>query len=66
MWRSAALPGAATVLFAVSTVLIAVPVPLHSVRMAGGVLGLAAGLWISVAIRRDLNAGDRTAPEPDR
>jgi hypothetical protein len=60
MWRSGALPRGAAVLFAASTVLIAVPVPLHSVRLAGGVLGLAAGLWIALAVRRELRTGTRT------
>jgi hypothetical protein len=54
MWRSAALPRTAAVLFAVSGVLVAIPVPLHSVRLAGGVLGLTVGAWIAIAVRQQL------------
>lgn len=50
-WRSAALPRAAAALFALSGILIAVPVPLHSVRLAGGVIGLGAGIWIAATVR---------------
>jgi hypothetical protein len=57
MWRSHAVPYWAAGLFAFSTVLIAVPVPLHAVRLSGGVLGLAAGLWIALVVRRDLRRG---------
>jgi hypothetical protein len=52
MWRSRAVPGWVAGLFAFSTVLLAVPVPLHAVRLAGGVLGLAAGVCVAVAVRR--------------
>ena len=38
-WRCAALPRVAVLLFAVSSVLIAIPIPLHSVRLAGGAIG---------------------------
>jgi hypothetical protein len=57
MWRSHAVPSWAAGLFAFSTVLIAVPLPLHAVRLTGGVLGLAAGLWIALAVRRGLRGG---------
>jgi hypothetical protein len=63
MWRSRAVPSWAAGLFAFSTVLVAVPVPLHAVRLAGGVLGLVAGLWIAVVIRRDLGSGTWPRPE---
>lgn len=56
IWRSRALPRPAAVLYAASTILIAVPVPLHSVRLAGGVLGLAAGGWIAAAVWHQLRA----------
>jgi hypothetical protein len=52
IWRSRALPRAVAALFAGSTVLIAIPVPLHSVRLAGGVLGLVAGAWLALAVWR--------------
>jgi hypothetical protein len=52
-WRSRALPRAAAVLFAVSGVLISVPAALHSLHLAGGVLGLAAGAWMAVVMRRE-------------
>jgi hypothetical protein len=65
MWRSRAVPPWAAGLFAFSTVLVAVPVPLHAVRLAGGVLGLVAGLWIALVVRRDLR-GTRLVPEGRR
>lgn len=46
MWRARAVPRTAAVLFALSAVLIAVPLPWHSVRLAGGALQLVAGAWI--------------------
>jgi hypothetical protein len=52
MWRSRAVPGWVAGLFAFSTVLVAVPVPLHAVRLAGGVIGLVAGVSVAVAVRR--------------
>lgn len=54
MWRSGAVPRWATGLFALSSVLVAVPVPLHAVRLAGGVLGLAAGLCVAWVVRREV------------
>lgn len=54
MWRSGAVPRWATGLFAFSSVLVAVPVPLHAVRLAGGVLGLAAGVCVAWAVRREV------------
>jgi hypothetical protein len=64
MWRSRTVPSWAAGLFAFSTVLVAIPVPLHAVRLAGGFLGLAAGLWIAVAIRRDLGGTWPAPPAP--
>ncbi len=52
MWRTRAVPRAAAGLFAFATLLVAVPVPLHAVRLAGGVLGLVAGSWVAHATRR--------------
>jgi len=52
LWRARPVPRAATLLFAVSAVLIAVPLPLHSLRLAGGVLQLVAGSWIVVSVWR--------------
>jgi hypothetical protein len=66
MWRSGAVPSGAAALFAGSTVLVAVPVPLHAVRLAGGVLGLVAGLWTALAVRRNLRTGTPVTPEPQR
>jgi hypothetical protein len=66
MWRSRAVPSGAAWLFAGSTVLVAVPVPLHAVRLAGGVLGLVAGLWIALAVRRNLRTGTPVTPGPAR
>jgi hypothetical protein len=63
MWRCGALPRPAVGLFAFSTVLVAVPVPLHAVRLAGGGLGLVTGLWVALAVRRALG---RAVPVPAR
>ena len=52
IWRSNALPRTAGVVLACSSVLIAIPVPLHAVRLAGGALGLLVGVWIAVLVRR--------------
>jgi hypothetical protein len=53
MWRSRAVPGWVAGLFAFSTVLVAVPVPLHAVRLAGAILGLVAGAAVAIAVRRE-------------
>jgi hypothetical protein len=55
-WRSAGLPRVAVALFALSSILVAIPVPLHSVRLAGGVIGLGVGIWIVAAVRPQLPA----------
>jgi hypothetical protein len=52
MWRTRAVPRIAALLFAVSAVLISFPAALHSVHLAGGVIGLVAGAWMAVVIRR--------------
>lgn len=54
LWRATTISRLALAGSALATVLIAIPVPLHSVRLAGGVLGLFAGGWLAVAIRRDM------------
>jgi hypothetical protein len=54
LWRSTGIPRIAIVGCALAGVLISIPVPLHSVRLAGGVLGLLAGAWLAYAIRLDL------------
>lgn len=54
LWRSTTISRLALAGCALGGVLIAIPVPLHSVRLAGGVLGLLAGGWLAIAIRRDL------------
>lgn len=59
LWRSTSVSRVAIVLSALSGVLIAIPIPLHSVRLAGGVLGFVAGSWLALAIRRDLAGGAR-------
>ncbi|MFC0439992.1 hypothetical protein [Kutzneria buriramensis] len=46
MWQARPVPRPATVVFALSAVLIAVPLPWHSVRLVGGALQLVAGAWI--------------------
>jgi hypothetical protein len=53
MWGSRAVPGWVAGLFAFSTVLVAVPVPLHAVRLAGGILGLVAGAAVAIAVCRE-------------
>lgn len=52
LWRSTTISRIAIAGAALAGVLIAIPVPLHSVRLAGGVLGLLAGAWLAIAIRR--------------
>lgn len=54
LWRSTTVPRVAVLLMAVGVVCMAVPFPIHSFRLAGGALGLVAGLWVALAIRRDL------------
>lgn len=54
LWRSTTISRLALAGCALGGVLIAIPVPLRSVRLAGGVLGLLAGGWLAIAIRRDL------------
>ena len=54
LWRSTSISRLALAMCALGGVLIAIPVPLHSVRLAGGALGLLAGGWLAIAIRRDL------------
>ncbi len=39
-------------LFAVSAILISTPAALHAVHVAGGLLGLVAGTWMALVIRR--------------
>lgn len=53
-WPTDLVPRLALALYAVSSVLIAIPFPFHSLRLAGGVLGLLAGGWIAVAVRNQL------------
>jgi hypothetical protein len=53
MWRSRAVPGWVAGLFAFSTVLVAVPMPLHAVRLAGAVVGLVAGAAVAIVVRRE-------------
>jgi hypothetical protein len=64
IWRTRALPRAVAALFAGSTVLIAIPVPLHSVRLAGGVLGLVAGAWLAVAVWRGVTDRSDALEQP--
>ncbi|MFI5612037.1 hypothetical protein [Amycolatopsis sp. NPDC051903] len=54
LWRSTPVSRAAIITAAVSGMLISVPVPIHSIRLAGGVLGLLAGAWLAFVVRRDL------------
>ena len=62
MWRSTEISRLAIAGCALAGVLIAIPVPLHSVRLAGGILGLLAGGYLALAIRRDLaeHSGSRS------
>jgi hypothetical protein len=52
IWRCRALPRGAVVGFVLANLLIAMPVHLHSVRLAGGVLSLAIGAWIAADVWR--------------
>ena len=55
MWRSGALPRILAVLFALSAVLISLPAALHIPHVAGGVLGVVAGVWMAVILRRTVD-----------
>jgi hypothetical protein len=55
LWRSTTISRIAIAGCALAGILIAIPVPLHSVRLAGGVLGLLAGGWLAFAIRHQLS-----------
>jgi hypothetical protein len=57
LYRSTRISRVAIMALALSGVLIAIPAPLHSLRLAGGVLGLVAGGWVALAVRRDLADG---------
>lgn len=59
IWRSRALPRPAGVLFALAGMLVAVPAPLHLPRLAGAIIGLAAGIWIAAAVRRRTRVEER-------
>lgn len=52
IWRSAALPRTAGISLALTSVLVAIPVPLHAVRLAGGALGLFVGVWVAHLVRQ--------------
>ena len=52
LWHTRLVPSVATLLFAASAILIAVPLPFHSVRLAGGVLQFVAGTWITLSVWR--------------
>lgn len=52
IWRSAVLPRTAGVALALASLLVAIPVPLHAVRLAGGALGLIAGVWVAHLVRQ--------------
>lgn len=50
--RYTPVPSAPAWLFGLSSVFLAVPLPVHSARVAGAVLLLVAGTWIAFSIRR--------------
>ncbi len=52
LWQTRTAPRSAIALFALSAILIAVPLPFHSLRLAGGVLQLVAGAWITLSVWR--------------
>jgi hypothetical protein len=60
IWRGRELPRTAGVLFALGGVLVAIPVPLHLLRLAGAVIGLAAGIWIAMTVWQGFRFCDRT------
>ncbi|MGH3795874.1 MAG: hypothetical protein ACRDSP_13400 [Pseudonocardiaceae bacterium] len=67
IWRTRALPRTAAVLFTVSGILVAIPFPLHALRLTGGIIGLAAGAWLAIAVRQQLHTASSTlAPQPAR
>lgn len=50
--RHTAVGRAPAWLFGLSSLLLAVPLPVHTARVAGSVLLLIAGLWLAVSVRR--------------
>lgn len=54
VWRSAALPRLAAAGLVLGSVLIAIPVPLHALRLAGGAIGLLVGIWIARHVWRNV------------
>lgn len=56
VWSTAALPRTCVAGLAIATVLISAPGPLHSLHLAGGVLSLACGIWLTYVIRRSTPA----------
>lgn len=59
LWRATTISRLALAGCALGGLLIAIPVPIHSIRLAGGVLGLLAGGRLAMAVRRDLARSPR-------
>lgn len=62
IWRSGALPRWAGVLYAVTSFLVAFPLPIHILRLIAGVLGVFVGIWIAASVQRQPEA--QTTSEP--
>ncbi len=52
IWRSRALPRWAGVLYAVTSFLVAFPLPIHILRLIAAVLGVFVGVWIAASVQR--------------
>jgi hypothetical protein len=52
IWKSRALSRWAGVLYAVSALLLSIPLPIHIIRLIGGILAVLAGAWIVASVLR--------------
>ncbi len=61
IWRSGTLPRWAGVLYAISGLLLSFPLPIHTVRVVGGMLLVLGSGWIALSVLRQPSA--RMEPE---
>ncbi len=58
IWKSKALPHWAGVLYAVTSFLVAFPLPIHILRLIAAVVGVCVGVWIAASVRQQSEAED--------
>ncbi|HLJ36737.1 MAG TPA: hypothetical protein VKU38_23975, partial [Ktedonobacteraceae bacterium] len=63
IWRSGALPRWAGVLYAVTSFLVAFPLPIHILRLIAAVLGVFVGIWIAASVQRQPEVQTTAKPE---